>query len=72
MALSTFDVMNVLGVKRECLRAWMSEGFITPSKQAEGQGTKAEFSLLDLCNVAKFQMLIDMGYKRSVAARLSK
>lgn len=67
---STLEVVKALrgkGLHRESLRDWMDRGFIAPSKKAEGQGTKATFTVHDVYMVALFMNLIDYGFKRKPA-----
>ena len=56
---STFDVIKILSIKRERLREWMVREYITPTKKAEGLGTKAIFSVLDIYKVAVFQEFVN-------------
>ena len=65
---STLDIVKKLNIPRERLRDWMSRGFVKPSQQAQGQGTKALFTRFDVHLVGIFRDLVDFGYKRSLAA----
>jgi len=65
---STFDVVKILNIQRERLREWIKEGFVSPTTPAEGIGTKALFSVLDLYKIAVFTKLIDVGMNRRRAA----
>lgn len=65
---STFDVIKIFDMKRERLREWMNHGFITPTMPAEGVGTKAAFTLLDVYQVGVFKKLVDAGVNRSIAS----
>ncbi len=67
---STLDIVKALGIPRERLRSWMNEGFIKPSKPAEGKGTKAIFTRADVYSVELFSNLLPLGFKREVAASL--
>lgn len=67
---STFDVMKVLDIKRERLREWMNQRFITATAPAEGVGTKAIFSILDIYKIAVFKKLIEAGMNRRRASDL--
>lgn len=66
---STLDIVKALGIPRERLRDWMNRGFIVPTQQAEGQGTKAIFSRIEVYGVALFQKLLKWGFGRQFAAR---
>jgi hypothetical protein len=72
MTYSTLEIVSELGIPRERLRDWMNRGFITPSIPANGQGTKAVFTLSDVCDIAVFKFLVDKGLDRNVASKLIK
>jgi hypothetical protein len=58
--LTTFHIINTLGIDRGRLREWMKEGFILPSiKKADGVGTKALFDRIDIVALVLFKQLID-------------
>ena len=65
---STFDVLKILDIKRERLREWMNRGFIIPTVPAEGLGSKAVFSVVDIYKIAVFKKLVESGVRRSRAA----
>lgn len=69
---STFDIIKGLNIQRGRLREWMNFEFITPSVQADGQGTRAVFTLFDVHCVALFRNLIEYGFNREAAARFLK
>jgi hypothetical protein len=72
-AFSTLDIVKAFPkIQRERLRDWMNRGFIKPSVSANGQGTKASFTLQDVYGIALFQSLIDAGFNRSVASSFVK
>jgi hypothetical protein len=64
---STFDIIKALGIPRERLRQWQVRSFIKPTIPAEGQGTKAVFTLLDVYGVALFRSLLENGFSRAMA-----
>lgn len=67
-AYSTFDVMRILEIDRECLREWVKRGYIVPSiQQSSGRGTKALFSRTDLFRIAIFQKAVQSGLSRGLA-----
>lgn len=68
---TTFDIMKMFKVHRECLRSWMELGFITPTIPATGQGTKNLFDFEALVKVAVFKDLVDFGLNRTRAAEFS-
>ena len=68
---STFD-LKALGIPRERLKDWMNQGFVEPSIPAQGKGTKAIFSLLDVYAIAFFSELLQAGFNRKVAAEIVK
>jgi hypothetical protein len=65
---STFDVMKLLDIKRERLREWMNKDFIMPTIPADGVGSKAIFSILDIYKIAVFKILVDAGMNRRKAS----
>lgn len=65
---STLDIVKALDIPRERLRDWMDRKFITPTTIADGQGTKAVFTLQDVYSVALFQCLIRHGFNRKAAS----
>ena len=67
---STFDVLKILEIERERLREWMNRGFIIPTVSAEGQGTKAVFTILDIYKIAVFKKLLEAGINRKKASDL--
>jgi hypothetical protein len=69
---STLDIVKALKIPRERLRDWMNRSFIDPSVPADGQGTKAIFSLQDVYGVALFQALINSGFNRETSSRFVK
>lgn len=69
---SSFEVLRILGMKRECLRAWEKEGFVSPSVRASGQGTKGIYRSNDLFHIAVFKWLVGFGLRRSVAERFAR
>jgi hypothetical protein len=67
---STLDIVKSLDIPRERLRDWMNRGFITPSKEAKGQGTKALFSRIDVYAISLFRYLVERcKFVREEAAR---
>ena len=66
---STSDVMQIIGVKRERLREWTSQGFVKPKTKASGTGSKAIFGLLDLYKIAIFKRIVEAGVSRRMAAK---
>jgi len=69
---STNDVCHILGIAREKLRAWMVDGFVTPSLPSTGKGTIAIFTKADLVLIKRFIGLLNRGFKRKAAARIIK
>lgn len=59
--------MELLDVKRERLREWMNQGFVRPTIAADGPGTKAIFTLVDLYQIAVFKKLVESGMNRRKA-----
>jgi hypothetical protein len=64
---STLDIVRGLNIPRERLRDWMNRGFVRPTQEAQGQGTKAVFTRFDICLVALFRNLVEMGFNRKLA-----
>ena len=70
---STLDIVKSLDIPRERLRDWMNRGFITPSKEAKGQGTKALFSRIDVYAISLFRYLVERcKFVLEEAARFSQ
>ena len=65
---STLDIVKALEIPRERLRDWMNRGFVRPSKPAEGQGSRAVFTKIDVYGIALFQHLLSMGFNREPAS----
>jgi len=65
---STFDVCEALNIPRERLRDWMVRGFVVPSVQADGAGTRALFDRIDVYLVSLFENLIEGGFPRKTAS----
>ena len=70
---TTFQIIKALKIPRERLKDWMEKGFVKPSlQQAQGKGTKALFSLLDVYSLALFKHLIEeCHFGREAASRFS-
>jgi hypothetical protein len=66
---STIDIQRALKIPRERFRQWLDMGFIKPSVQAAGAGTRASFTRTDVYRIAVFDYLITRGFKRGIAAR---
>lgn len=69
---STFDITKALGIPRERLKDWMNNNFIQATQPAQGKGTKAIFTLMDVYGVALFQDLLQKGFKRETASKFVK
>ncbi|WP_408998314.1 hypothetical protein ACJ77P_11655 [Syntrophus buswellii] len=66
---STNDISKALFIKKERLRVWIDEGFVTPSiHKGVGPGTKHIFSIVDVYGVELFRRMLDEGFNRHVAA----
>jgi hypothetical protein len=65
---STLEIVKALKIGRERLRDWMNRGYVKPSVEAKGQGTKAVFTRQDVYKVALFKLLVESGFKRGRAA----
>jgi len=65
---STFDVMKALEIDRERLRVWMVKGYVAPTIEADGAGTRAVFNRVDVYLVEFFKNLLEGGLSRSAAA----
>jgi hypothetical protein len=68
---TTFDIVKMLNIKRERLRKWIDEGFITPDKKADGVGTKALFSLDSVYKIQLFLELLWIGLTREKAKEIA-
>ena len=60
--------ISKIGIKRERLKEWMSQGYVKPSVKGEGPGTKHLFSKRDLYIIGIFKYLIDRGFARQEAS----
>ena len=67
---STLEIVKALGLTRERLQDWMNRGFVKPSIEAKGQGTKAIFTHQDVYKIDLFRLLLEKGFKRNQAAKL--
>ena len=65
----TTQICKALGIKRERFRDWIKVGDLTPTIPAEGQGTKAEYSLHDVVMIAFFKKMVERGFKRELAKK---
>ena len=63
------QICKALKIKRERFRDWIKVGDLTPTKPAEGQGTKAEYSLHDVVMIAFFMKMVNRGFKRELAKK---
>lgn len=63
------QICKALKIKRERFRDWIKVGDLTPTIPAEGQGTKAEYSLHDVVMIAFFMKMVDRGFKRELAKK---
>ena len=66
---TTFDIIKALEIPRERLREWMKLGFIKPTQEADGKGTKAIFTKQDCYRVELFRQLLQMGLQRKLASQ---
>ena len=66
---TTFDIIKALKIPRERLREWMKLGFIKPTIDADGQGTKSIFTRQDTYRVELFSQLLKMGFQRKLASK---
>ena len=67
---STFDVKNILNIKRGRLVQWMKGDFLPEGQQVPwGKGSKTVFNINDLYSIALFKELVDSGLTRKVAKR---
>jgi len=69
---STLDIVKALNIERERLRDWMTRGYVKPSVEAEGQGTRAVFTAHDAYGVALFRDLVGRGFSRERASAIVK
>jgi DNA-binding transcriptional MerR regulator len=65
---TTTDITKHLGIKRERLKIWMTNGYIRPSETASGPGTKNLFTVTDLYLLKLFTSLVERGFPREEAA----
>jgi hypothetical protein len=67
---STFDVLEILNIKRGRLVQWMKGDFLPKGQQVPwGKGTKTVFNINELCSIELFKRLVDFGLNRKVAKR---
>jgi DNA-binding transcriptional MerR regulator len=69
---STFDIQKIFNISRNTLKQWIDRGFIVPSEQAEGLGTKNLFTREDLYRVALFQSLYLTGFSQRKAGEAAQ
>jgi hypothetical protein len=68
---STLDICKALKIERERLRSWIKKDFIKPSIPAEGAGTRASFTRLDVYKIAVFKALLEKGQSRTSATYMT-
>ena len=69
--MTTFDIADKLGIKRERLKNWLTEGYITPTFQVDiKRGKKSYFDRWQVYLIKFFAQLIEKGILRDVAASL--
>ena len=70
-SFTTFEIEKKLGIPRNRLQQWIDRGFVTPSEQARGHGTKNRFSRHDLYRIELFRRLAWYGLSRKESAEYS-
>ena len=68
---SSFEVCDDLGIEKERFAQWVRHGFVKATIPADGQGTRARFSPRDFETIKRFASLLEQGYRRKAAAKLS-
>ncbi len=68
---STLDIVKALKIPRGRLREWVDQKFIIPSVSADGQGTRAVFTRVDVYGVALFRQLLKLGFSRTMASHIT-
>jgi hypothetical protein len=66
---STFQVCEALDIEKGRFRQWMMLRHIKPTVEAEGKGTRAEFTAADGVRVEIYKWQIDSGFFRDVAVQ---
>lgn len=66
---STFEICEVLELPYERFRQWQRKGDVTSMVEAQGQGSRAALSRQDAYRIEQYRRLVELGYKRSVAAQ---
>jgi hypothetical protein len=69
---TSFQVIEILGIKREKLQDWLARGFVEPDVKAKGYGTKNLFTKANLYQIKLFITLTEYGFLREEAARRVK
>ena len=69
---STFDVVNILGIKRVTLKNWIDEGFVKPTymNNGRGPGKNSRFDTKAVCMIGAFSALVGSGFSRKLAASI--
>jgi MerR HTH family regulatory protein len=67
---STIEIQKALNIPRERFRSWDKEGYVRPTIAAQGQGTKAVYTLDRVYCVALFLSLLNRGFSRKVSSDL--
>jgi len=69
---STFEAVKILGIDYMRLNEWLKginrNPFFHPHQRAEGRGTRTRFTLTDLYRLKVFELMLDVGLSRNVAA----
>ncbi len=67
------DIHRFLGIDKNKLFYWMKTyRLVTPVKEAEGTGTRSQFSFKNLLELAVVKELADLGYNLRTIQRLKK
>jgi hypothetical protein len=70
---TTFDLLKILGIKRERLKHWIEEGYIKAYLQEETpNGNKSYFDIWHVYNIKLFMYLLEGGLSRQEAAKWSQ
>ena len=70
---STFETMEIVGLRYEVVRDWINRGYLDVPIRSKGQGGGgSRLSVENVKFAMAFKVLIDAGFKRSLASEIIK
>lgn len=69
---SSYDIVELLKIKRETLRDWVADGYVEADIKATGTGTKNRFNPENIFQIRLFMHLTENGISREEAGKRVK